>query len=247
MRITLLGTGDAFGSGGRFSTCLHVALADGGAMLVDCAATSLLPLRQAGFDRNAISTLLFTHFHGDHFGGLPFFLLDAQFVAGRKAPLTIAGPKGVEARTRLLIDATYPGYADVPNRGFDITYREVTPETPATLAGVDIAAFPMIHDERAGPCQGYRLTHGGKVFAFSGDTSWTDSLVPLADGADALVVECNSYDRAIPSHLDYLTLSRRLPELKARRIVITHMGPQMLSHDEPLAMERAVDGMVIQL
>lgn len=246
MRITLLGTGDAFGTGGRYSTCLHVALGDE-AMLVDCAATSLLPLQEAGIDRNAISTILFTHFHGDHFGGLPFFLLDAQFVTGRKAPLTIAGPKGVEERARALIEATYPGYTDAPGRSFDIRYVEVTPEAETRLAGTTVTAFPMIHDERAGPCQGYRLAKDGKVFAFSGDTSWTDSLIPLADGADALVVECNTYDRPLPSHLDYLTLSAKLPLLKARRIVITHMGPQMVDRREGIALERAEDGMVIAL
>ena len=102
MKLTLLGTGDAFGSGGRYSTCLHLA-ADGDTILVDCGATSMHALQRAGTDRAAISSILVTHFHGDHFGGLPFFLLDALFVTRRTTPLTIAGPKGVESRMRAAI------------------------------------------------------------------------------------------------------------------------------------------------
>lgn len=142
------------------------------------AASSLVALNKTGIERNRLSTLLFTHFHGDHFGGLPAFLLEAQFVSRRTQPLTIAGPRGVEQRALQAIEIDFPGASGNAWR-FPITYVEVTPETPATIAGVAVEAFPMEHDQRAGPCQGYRLQHGGKVFAFSGDSAWTDALIPL--------------------------------------------------------------------
>jgi ribonuclease BN (tRNA processing enzyme) len=110
MNITILGSGDAFGSGGRFNTCLHVE-AGQQRMLLDCGSSSMVALNKAGIARNGISTLLFTHFHGDHFGGLPAFLLDAQFVSRRKEPLTIAGPVGIEHRALHALDADFPGAA----------------------------------------------------------------------------------------------------------------------------------------
>jgi ribonuclease BN (tRNA processing enzyme) len=245
MNITILGSGDAFGSGGRFNSCLHVE-ASGERMLLDCGGSSLVALNKAGIERNGISTLLFTHFHGDHFGGLPAFLLDAQFVSRRKEPLVIAGPLGVEHRALHALDADFPGAATNAWR-FPIRYVEITPESPATLAGLDVTAFPMVHDERAGPCQGYRLAHGGKVFAFSGDTAWTEALIPLAAGADVLLVECYTWDVKLANHLDYETLASHRAELKTARIVLTHMGVSMLAHREPLPEERAHDGMVIAL
>jgi ribonuclease BN (tRNA processing enzyme) len=245
MNITILGSGDAFGSGGRFNSCLHVE-AGGERMLLDCGGSSLVALNKAGIERNGISTLLFTHFHGDHFGGLPAFLLDAQFVSRRSEPLVIAGPLGVEHRALHALDANFPGAATNAWR-FPIRYVEVTPESPAPLAGIDVTAFPMVHDERAGPCQGYRLAHGGKVFAFSGDTAWTEALVPLAAGADVLLVECYTWDVKLANHLDYETLASHRAELKTARIVLTHMGVSMLAHREPLPEERAHDGMVIAL
>jgi ribonuclease BN (tRNA processing enzyme) len=245
MNITILGSGDAFGSGGRFNSCLHVE-AGGERMLLDCGASSLVALNKAGIERNGISTLLFTHFHGDHFGGLPAFLLDAQFVSRRKEPLVIAGPLGVEHPALHALDADFPGAATNAWR-FPIRYVEITPESPAPLAGIDVTAFPMVHDERAGPCQGYRLAHGGKVFAFSGDTAWTEALIPLAAAADVLLVECYTWDIKLANHLDYETLTSHRAELKTARIVLTHMGVSMLAHREPLPEERAHDGMVIAL
>ncbi|MBZ0148102.1 MAG: MBL fold metallo-hydrolase, partial [Pseudorhodoplanes sp.] len=82
MRLQFIGSGDAFGSGGRFNTCFHLTGARTNA-LIDCGASSLIALKRAGIDRNAIETILVTHFHADHFGGVPFFVLDAQLVAKR--------------------------------------------------------------------------------------------------------------------------------------------------------------------
>lgn len=244
MKITILGSGDAFGSGGRYATCLHLALDTGANLLVDCGATSLLALNRAGIDRNAISAILFTHFHGDHFGGLPFFLLDALFVSRRTEPLMIAGPRGVEERARIVTEAAFPGFSS--NRWpFEIVWREIMPDAPGEVAGAAVTAFAMVHDERAGPCLGYRIAADGKVFAFSGDTSWTDSLLPLADGADLLLCECYTFDMPLKNHLDWRTLSARLPDLRAARIVLTHMGPQMLERRGEATVACAEDGMVL--
>lgn len=243
MKITILGSGDAFGSGGRFNSCLLVEAA-GERMLLDCGSSSMVALNKAGIARNPISTLLFTHFHGDHFGALPAFLLDAQFVSRRSEPLTIAGPVGIEHRAWHALEADFPGASANPWH-FPIRFVEVTPEAPAMLAGLAVTAFPMVHDERAGPCQAYRLARDGKVFAFSGDTAWSDELISLATGADVLLVECYNYDRPLANHLDYKTLAARRSDLATPRIVLTHMGPGMLAHDGPLPEERAHDGMVI--
>ena len=78
---------------GAFNTCFHLTRAHGN-VLIDCGATSMVAIRKWGVDPNGVSTVLVSHLHGDHFGGLPFFLLDAQLVSRRTAPLTLAGPPG---------------------------------------------------------------------------------------------------------------------------------------------------------
>src|SRR3954454_21841320 len=117
MAIRFLGCGDAFGSGGRFQTCIHVH-ARGREFLIDCGASSLIAMKRFGVDPNTIETILISHLHGDHFGGLPFLLLDAQYVSGRKTPLTIAGPPTLSSRLDALREAMFPGSAaaDLPFR-----------------------------------------------------------------------------------------------------------------------------------
>ena len=96
MQLRFVGCGDAFGSGGRLNTCFHVSGREAN-FLIDCGASALPALKRLEIDRNEIDLILITHFHGDHFAGLPFVLLDAQF-SRRTRPLTIAGPQGIETR-----------------------------------------------------------------------------------------------------------------------------------------------------
>src|SRR5262249_8950051 len=108
MRLTIVGSGDAFGSGGRFNTCFQLATSSSN-VLIDCGASAMVALRAARIDPNAIDGIILSHLHGDHFGGLPFFLLDAQYLSRRERPLTIAGPPGTQARVPQLLEVMFAG------------------------------------------------------------------------------------------------------------------------------------------
>jgi ribonuclease BN (tRNA processing enzyme) len=114
MRLQFIGCGDAFGSGGRFNTCFHVHGAAEN-FLIDCGASSLVAIKRLGIDRNAIDLVLLTHFHLDHFGGVPFFVLDAQLVAKRTRPLTIAGPPGLPVGMTGCSPRHFPANASCPS------------------------------------------------------------------------------------------------------------------------------------
>ncbi|MDR3493804.1 MAG: MBL fold metallo-hydrolase [Ancalomicrobiaceae bacterium] len=245
MQVEFVGSGDAFGSGHRFQTCQHVT-ADGLDVLVDLGATAFHALKSTAADLNRITTILITHFHGDHFGGLPYFDLDAQFVSHRRMPLTLVGPPGLERRWRDLLDASYPGFA-ASRRGFDMRFREMAPGETIAIDGLRVTAREMLHDPAAGICLGYRLETGGKTYVYSGDTTWTDELIPLAAGADLFAVECYVRSRKIAVHMDYATLLGRLPEIVAKRVVLTHLGPDMLDHLEDIRHETAHDGLTIAI
>ena len=96
VQVRFLGSGDAFGSGGRFQTCLLLEGAND-PLLIDCGASSLIAMKRAGVNPSEIGSIVLTHLHGDHFGGVPFLILDGQF-SRRERPLLIAGPPGVRAR-----------------------------------------------------------------------------------------------------------------------------------------------------
>lgn len=246
MQLQFVGTGDAFSSGGRYNTCLKLD-AGGDAMLVDLGGSSMLGLQRTGIDRNSIGTVLFTHYHGDHFAGLPFFILDAMFVANRSAPLTIAGGGDVEGRVRAIMEATYPGFFEKP-KPFEIRFVRIEAGRPSELGSVGVEAFPMVHDDLAGPCHGYRLSHGGRTLAFTGDTGWHDHLMPLAQDADVLVSECCFETLEFPSHLNLRQIAAWRRTIDIGRMIITHMAPDMLDYAGPLPdAEKAFDGMRVEI
>src|SRR5215831_10091708 len=107
MRLTIVGSGDAFGSGGRFHTCFWIETAKA-TLLIDCGASSPVALKRRGLDFARVDGVVLSHLHGDHFGGLPFLLLDAQLVTRRERPLLIAGPPGTQARIEAALEVLFP-------------------------------------------------------------------------------------------------------------------------------------------
>ena len=243
--VTFAGSGDAFGSGGRFQACIHVRPEAGQApVLLDCGATSLTALRQAGLDPGEIGAVFVSHLHGDHFGGLPFLILDAQF-ARRTRPLTVAGPPGIADRLPQAMECLFPGSTAVSRR-FTVETLEVPPGATVTVAGVRADAFAVDHPSGA-PALALRLTLGGKVVAYTGDTAWTDALIGLAAGADLLIAEAYYRDKNVPYHLRHADLAAHRGQLASGRIVLTHMSDDMLDHLDQACFAAAEDGLVLQI
>lgn len=226
MRLTIIGSGDAFGSGGRFNTCFHVAAADA-TILVDCGASSMVGLRATNIDPNAIDGIVLSHLHGDHFGGIPFLLLDAQHISRRTRPLVIAGPPGTKDRVPVLMEAMFAGSTGSKWR-FPWEVRDIPVATPTEVLGFTVESAEVIHASGA-PSTALRLAGHGKVLAYSGDTQWTDALLPIARGADLFITECFDYDRDLTGHLNWKTVSARLADFAARRVMVTHMNTSVLA------------------
>ena len=69
----------------------------------------------------------------------------------------------------------------------------------------------------------------------------------IADGADLMICECYFYEKPIRFHLNYPTIRERRHELKAKQIVLTHLGPEMLTNRHRVPETCADDGMVIEI
>jgi len=242
MQLRFVGCGDAFGSGGRNNTCFHVT-GERVNFLIDCGASSLPALKRQGVARDAIDLILITHFHGDHFGGLPFLLLDAQF-ARRTRPLTIAGPEGIEKRLAQVMEALFENSSRTQRR-FDFNIVTLSPETTTRLSEVNVTPFPVVHGESGGPFLAYRIEAEGRIIAYTADTEWTETLVPLGDGADLLIAEAYTFDRPVKNHLSLKALEARLAEIKPKRLILTHMSEDMLGRAVPY--ETASDELVLDI
>ena len=226
MKLTIVGSGDAFGSGGRSNTCFWLETAKS-TMVVDFGASALPALKAHALDPNRIDAIVLSHLHGDHFGGLPFLLIDGQHLARREKPLLIAGPPGTRARLDAALEVFFPQSSGSKWR-FPWQVMEVVPGQPADVLSHALLSAEVIHQSGA-PSTALRLSDGEKIFAYSGDTEWTDALLPIAADADLFVSECYAYAGKITGHMSWEILKARLADLRARQVMVTHMNPSVLA------------------
>lgn len=229
MQLTIAGCGDAFGSGGRLQTCYHVAHA-GGELLIDCGATAIIGLNRAGLDPNRVGTIFISHLHGDHFAGLVWWMLHAQHVAKRATPLTIVGPKMIEARFIAASETLFSGSTKVERR-FPLQFVEFQTEKSLEAGGVRVTPFEVSHPSGA-PSYALRFEIGAKILAFSGDTEWVETLITAAHGADLFIAECYAFDKPARFHMGWRVIEANIDRLAARRILLTHMNADMLANRE---------------
>jgi len=252
MQVEFIGSGDAFGSGGRFQACILLHAPSHADVLLDCGASSLVALKQQRHDPAMIGLVLVSHLHGDHFGGVPFLVLDGQFTH-RTRPLHVAGPVGVRERVQAAMEVLFPGSTQVRRR-FEVRFHELADRQPFQFdvdagverAGLVVTPYEVVHASGAAALA-LRVGWQGYTIAYTGDTEWTEVLVEVAHGADMLIAEGYTYERKIRFHLDVATLQRQADRLRARRIVLTHMSSDMLSRVGEVGWEAARDGMTVEL
>lgn len=243
--MRFIGSGDAFGSGGRLQTCILVEDAEW-SCLIDCGATSLVGLKGAGINPASIDTIVISHLHGDHFGGLPFLLLDAQLNNRRERPLALVGHADLEGRLRAAMEVLFPGSQRALEL-VDVDFVNLEPSSPIAIGGGSVEAFDVEHLCGSPPYAIRVTTPTGAVVSYSGDTQWTDTLLEVADRADLFIAEAYFYEKVVRWHLDYATLAANSDRITARKTVVTHMNDDVLARLDDLDLLAAHDGMVIEI
>lgn len=239
--VKCLGSGDAFGSGGRFNTSFYIRTGGKG-ILMDCGASTLIALKKEKLSMQDIDVVLITHFHGDHFGGLPFVLCEIAAVANRKKLLTIIGPEGIRENSLQSLACFYPGVelTDESN----VRFMSFTAGIAITLDNISVNAFEVIHSPETRP-HALRIECDGKVVAYSGDTQWTDALIDVSRDADLFICEGSTYDKVIKNHLSIQEVLSKRHLLSAKKIVFTHLSEAALKVVPTRGVDLADDGMVL--
>jgi ribonuclease BN (tRNA processing enzyme) len=240
--IQIIGCGDAFGSGGQVNTCFFIH-SEPVTMLLDCGASSLPALKKHGINIRDIDLIAITHFHGDHYGGLPFLLLELA-IFGQVKPLKIITPPGCRDRLASLLDLLYPGSGVLEK--VQVEFIEYQSYQLIETNLISLKAFPVIHSTATLP-HGLRITIGDIVISYSGDTEWTDVLADLSADADLFICECNYFEKKVKGHLNYRQLEEKLPLLKPRKFLLTHFDTEMLTNLHHLHLPYAKEGQSIEL
>jgi ribonuclease BN (tRNA processing enzyme) len=244
VRVTFLGTGDAFNARGRCHASYLIA-APSVTLLLDCGPSILLAMNRDGRTPDALDAVLLSHLHGDHFAGLPFLFLRFIYDAPRQRPLTIVGPPDTEAR---VLDLYRVMYRDLSARPipFPLRFVEVTAGVPCAVGPVDVLPFAVPHQQTE-LSLGYRLALDGKTLLYSGDSGWTEALVTQSQGVDLFICECCFYETRLESHLDYPRIAENRHRFGCRRLVLTHVGREVLARRDEIPEEIGFDGLAIDL
>jgi len=242
--LVFVGTSDAFGAGGRCQSAILLR-ADSGSALLDCGVTTNTGLRRLKIDRSEIDAILVTHFHADHFGGIPLFLLAAQHEDRRTHPLVIAGPAGIERKVRELA-ASMGHPIDGRDVGFSVSYQELEVGGTAAIGPVKTRAFATHHDPASCP-QGLIVEAENRRIAYSGDTGWFDDLPQQVAGCDVFICECTLHEPVFEFHLDIETLVAKRDQFDCGRMLLTHLGAEMSDRRGKLEIETADDGLTVAL
>lgn len=227
--LLFLGSGNAFAAGRYWSSFLL-----NGRFLFDASPVALPHLKQSGIAPQDVDAVFISHFHADHFFGLPFLLLEYAH-QGRDKPFTMLGPAGIEQRVAMVVEAGYPHLLKTPI-SYDQSYVDLHDGLEGEVAGLKYLARSVTHVDDF-PCFGFRAELDGQIVAYSGDTMMCDALFELGDGADAFVVECSCWESGCGPHMgpnDVRELRRKLGPKP--RFILTHLD----AGEQDLGIENTV-------
>jgi ribonuclease BN (tRNA processing enzyme) len=143
------------------------------------------------------------------------------------------------------MEVFFPGSSKT-ERKFVTDIREIAVDETVTVNGVTVTPYLVDHACGAPPFA-LRIECEGRVIGYTGDTEWTYNLIAVGRDADLLIAEALSFERKIKFHLDYATLRANLDRIGAKRVILTHMGPDMLAQLSRVREEVAEDGMVVEI
>lgn len=246
VHLTFLGTGDAFASHGRFQSAYFID-AEECQILMEAGPTVLCAMKRTGVAPGNLDLILISHLHGDHFGGLPFLILEYLWESPRRKPLKIAGPPQLEQRTWRLFNTMFPfSSGDLERVKRNLEFVELEPDRKVRFGKVEVESLRVPHMKRD-LCLALKVRIGGKTIAFTGDTGWIDELVGFAAGADLFLCECTYFDNPLGVHLSYPLLESKRHNFDVKRMMLTHIGREVLERGPELKMELAADGMRVEV
>ncbi len=226
MRICFLGVGEAFDEHyPNTSLLVSIPKPDGEFhVLLDCGFTAPgAYYRHAPDDArtsSALDAVWISHFHGDHFMGLPLLLL-RFWEEGRTRPLTIVGQAGVEEKVWAAFDLAYPGFR--PRLQFPVCFLEAVPGQVIHVAGARWS-FALGDHSAMTPCLAVRLDCGGGSVMYSGDGRPTPATAELAQGVGLLVHEAYGLDPDTPGHGGVPGCLNLARDVRARNLALVHVN-----------------------
>jgi ribonuclease BN (tRNA processing enzyme) len=219
MNVKFLGVGEAFDEI-LPNTSIWVRTEDGGkrsSVLLDCGFTAPPPFWQNCTDPDDLDAIWISHFHGDHYFGMPA-LLTRFWEAGRKKPLLILGQQGVDDAVLEALALAYPSVRG--KIAFDLQFRTIEPDQEVEATGLVWQTALNAHPQRD---LAVRILSNGKSLFYSGDGRPTQEALALANGCDLIIHEAFHLDQEMPGHGNIMHCIEFARRANARSLALVHI------------------------
>lgn len=235
MRAQFIGVGEAFDE--RYpNTSILVSLGprgERGHVLLDCGFTAAAAFYACSPVGPALDAVWISHFHGDHYFGLPLLMLRFQ-EEGRTRPLTVVGQSGMEEKLWGAFELAYPAF----RQRLRYPVRFMTASAGEDLELLDARwSFAAGDHNILAPCLAVRLDCRGKSIFYSGDGRPTPSTANLAQGVDLLIHEAYGIAPDTPGHGGVQGCLELARDVQARTLALVHVN-RMLRRDRAGAIRK---------
>lgn len=216
MNIHFLGTGVATDAN-RSNTSVLIGI-DGRHHLLDCGFTSA----QAYISRSEserLDTIWISHFHGDHFFGIPQLILHFYFLE-RELPLTLlSGSADIFDKVGAAVELAYPGLTS--KLQFKINYHQVDQNSATVCNGLIWQCAPSVHSQDA---FGLRISNDSRAVYYSGDGRPTQGCIDLMQNCDLIIHEAYSQSPGHPSHFSVDECLELMKTTTIEKLAMVHLN-----------------------
>ena len=240
MRLTVVGCSGSYPGPESPASCYLLEHDHDGRtwrVLVDLGSGALGQLHRYA-DPLAIDAVLLSHLHADHCLDLcGYYVMRKYHPAGPQPVLPVYGPSDTSGRMARAYDLP-----EDPGMTQEFDFRTWAPGEPVRVGPFTVQPIRVEHPVEA---YGLRISAGGRLLAYTGDTAPCDQLTAVARGADLLLAEASFHeDAANPPgiHLTGADCGRLAETAGARRLLVTHVPPWYDPRDMLDAAQKAWDG-----
>lgn len=216
MEIYFIGVGEACDAQ-HGNTSIHVQSTNDTCLLCDCGFSAAHTYFSFCDDPDQLDLVWISHFHGDHFFGMPLLLL-RFFEMRRSKPLTIISQDGAEDKVLRAMDLAYPRFRS--KLSYDIRFTEIEPGSIHEIEGLQFQSAQTLHSQRN---LGLLVDDGKHKLYYSGDGRPSESVAELVEGCDLAVHEAFRLDEEIHHHGSITGCLKLAKSCSIKKLALVHL------------------------
>jgi len=229
MRITFLGVGEACDPK-HGNTSILLEIPGQFSLLIDCGFS--VPHRYFSHCDSADSpdAVWISHFHGDHFLGLPLLLL-RLWEMGRTQPLLLIGQEEMEEKWKEAMELAYPGFT--AKLSFPVRSLTAAAGQPLAVGPLTLTPARTIHSQ---PNLGLLIDDGLHRFYYSGDGRPTPESARLTADCDLAVHEAFTLEDSVSNHGSVQSCLALARTQRIKRLALVHLERHTRRREELTAL-----------